>query len=206
MSIIDSLITDRTQSDIGRAAALKQKALKSGWDSLTVEEQTEYLAGMKGAYNATDLNRVGAACAYLQELFLSYGYHTPGYTELRTDWTAEEEPGKAYFATYLSTVSALKAVFHATQEIPDSMEGLTVEAANNIEKMLADTDELIRTMVVLFLRCAQFEMYSGYHPIPTAYSDCGRNWAELDKMETTWANWNAANWYLLLYGNMKAEA
>lgn len=182
MSAIDTLIYDRSANEVGRNS--------------------------KGSYNASDLNRVGEACAELYATLTRYGYSVPGYTALKTDWGIGNIPTAAQMETYLATVAALKAAILATQELPETMEHLTVEGANNIERLLAEIDLLIRRMVRAFLRTAQANLYSSskWRGIPTSYSDYGRTWAELDAMETTWRNWNAATWYLLLYGNLKAEA
>jgi hypothetical protein len=74
MSIIDSLIIDRTSADVSYARQQTLKILRSGWDFLTESEQSEYLAGLKGAYNPSDLNRVTHAMEYLVERIRSYGY------------------------------------------------------------------------------------------------------------------------------------
>lgn len=74
MSIIDTLITDRSQSDVDRALTLSAK----GWAAMTAAEKEEFEAGMKGAYNATDLNRVNAAMEYLDTRLKAMGY-TGGY-------------------------------------------------------------------------------------------------------------------------------
>ena len=65
MSVIDDLIYDRTQEDVDRVKELKEKILTAGLSSLTSDERSEYMAGMKGAYNASDLNRVGQAVRYI---------------------------------------------------------------------------------------------------------------------------------------------
>lgn len=65
MSIIDNLVYDRTQADVDRVFTLKNKILTEGLSSLSAEEKTEYMAGMKGAYNYGDMNRVGQAVAYI---------------------------------------------------------------------------------------------------------------------------------------------
>lgn len=74
MSIIDTLITDRTQADVNRALALSAK----GWAAMTAAEREEFEARMKGSYNATDLNRVNAAMEYLDTRLKAMGY-TGGY-------------------------------------------------------------------------------------------------------------------------------
>jgi len=65
MSVIDTLIFDRTNADVEEVRTLRNKILASGYDSLTTEEKTKYQAGMKGAYNYTDMNRVGNAISYV---------------------------------------------------------------------------------------------------------------------------------------------
>ena len=66
MSIIDTLITDRTQADEERVEELAAK----GYDAMTAEEKSEWDGEMKGAYDASDLNRVESAVAYLAELLV----------------------------------------------------------------------------------------------------------------------------------------
>ena len=61
--IIDDLIYDRTQSDVERLKALRA----IGYDNMTASEKTEY-ANSKGAYNYTDLNRIGQAMTYIKNL------------------------------------------------------------------------------------------------------------------------------------------
>ena len=66
-----NLIYDRTAEDVERALALAKKA-EAG--TLTDAEKTEWLAGMKGCYNATDMNRVEAAVKTLAAELNAAGY------------------------------------------------------------------------------------------------------------------------------------
>lgn len=92
MSIIDTLITDRTQSDITRWRALHDK----GWAGMTADEKAEWSAGMKGAYNATDLNRVNEALIYLRDLFGGFGFSADIKLPVITDVTPGTiEPGES---------------------------------------------------------------------------------------------------------------
>lgn len=72
---LDNLIFDRTQADVDRVKTLTQRLIAG---TATDTEKSEWLAGMKGAYNYADLNRVTAAMDYLNDYFLSLGYYT-GY-------------------------------------------------------------------------------------------------------------------------------
>lgn len=66
MSVIDTLVTDRTLADVQRANELAA----IGYRNMTAEQKAEWDGPLKGRYDiATDLNRVSAACAYLYELF-----------------------------------------------------------------------------------------------------------------------------------------
>ena len=176
------LITDRTQSDV----ANKTK---------------------KGYYNYDDLNRVSDAMEYLISELLKYGYNTPGYVSGPV-WTQDDIPTKPQMKQYRNNVASIRAVLEVlktTPETPDSIEKLTYQKANDLEKILVDVETVIEQIVKGMARSNAFTFWSGNRPIPCASSDLGRTWEELDAMNTTWANWQVADWYLLLYGNLKAE-
>lgn len=74
----DYLITDRTKADTERV-----RYLYSLWGPAagqwrgTLEELTEWNAGLRGAYNASDLNRVTLAASYLLTKLGELGYRIP---------------------------------------------------------------------------------------------------------------------------------
>ncbi len=71
--IIKTLVTDRTEADVLRWRSLRDK----GYSNMTAEERAEWdAANMKGAYNASDLNRVGTALNYIRDRFAECGYMT----------------------------------------------------------------------------------------------------------------------------------
>lgn len=72
MSALEELIYDRTQTDVTYASELNRK-LGAG-TALTAEEQADWDAGLKGTYNATDMNRVDAAVRELGGLLTAAGY------------------------------------------------------------------------------------------------------------------------------------
>lgn len=114
MSIIDTLVTDRSAADV----AAKNE---------------------KGTYNAADLNRVSEALAYLRPIFTEFGYAVDD-GELRT-WSENELPRASEMAAYLSSVKDLDGHFRYSTNmvrLPESMARLNHEGANNIEKFLAE--------------------------------------------------------------------
>lgn len=142
-----SLITDRTQSDVNRVKALAAK----GWASMTDSEKAEWRSGTKGAYNATDLNRVGAALNYIASRLNSCGIKIQVFPKI--DWQVADIPSPDQMTAYLSDVATIRAAFPVgmkTPDVPSDMVKLTYTEANNIERILLDVDALITNMIAAF--------------------------------------------------------
>jgi hypothetical protein len=148
MSALDNLITDRTDLEVYEGNQLN--GIK--YADMSVAQKTAYGAG-RGAYRHTDANRVGQACAEIYAIAQSYSYDIPGYVALRTDYTAQERPTPAEMTQYLATVNAIKTAFSASQTLPATMRFITYEDANNIEKLLAEVNDIMERMLSIFVRC-----------------------------------------------------
>lgn len=101
----------------------------------------------KGSYNATDLNRVGAAVKYIAERFSGYGYAVS--VSPKADWSESDTPTASQMETYRGNIASLRAVIAvmaATPETPETMRALNYVKANNIERILQDLDTLITNM------------------------------------------------------------
>lgn len=149
MSVIDTLITDRSAADYQLWQTLK--AL--GWSGMNSEQQAQWTAGLKGAYNASDLNRVQEAMEYLAGVFASYGYAVSLLPA--PVWAEGDIPTVSDMDTYLTNLAALRgvlAVLPTTPATPESMELLTYVTANNIEQILIDINLILNTMGGAFLR------------------------------------------------------
>lgn len=119
---IKTLIIDRTAADVS-----------SGTD--------------KGYYNATDLNRVGAAVKYIAERFSGYGYAVS--VSPKADWSESDTPTASQMETYRGNIASLRAVIAvmaATPKTPETMRALDYVKANDIERILQDLDTLITNM------------------------------------------------------------
>lgn len=158
MSILDTLIIDRTQENVNRIKYLANK-IKSG--NATSEEIQEYMYPSKGAYNALDLNRVGQACSYLYGLIQDYGYILPDYVPLRTDWEMLDIPTQQEMSDYLNTVRAFKSLWNAITELPESMNRISYEDANNIESLLIEVNEQLEKVSAVFIRSGAWNAFSG---------------------------------------------
>lgn len=119
MSIIGTLITDRTQADVDA---------RNG----------------KGTYNASDLNRVAAAMNYVAGRLESAGYGP--HISQKTDWKDDDWVYPAAQAVYLGYLAELRSQFammQTTPPVPNDMEKLTYQEANDIEKILEGIDRLM---------------------------------------------------------------
>lgn len=170
MSIIDSLITDRTAADAQRVAEIAAKMQRN---TATAEEVAAYVsASMKGAYNAADLNRVTEACEYLAARFWQYGYPV---SVRRPDlggrdfWIVGDIPTTAQLSVYLDNIRRLRSVLkqaEKTPKVPADMESLTVEDANDLERILVAVNRLLLLLAAAFRQSGQFTAWSGVLPLP----------------------------------------
>jgi hypothetical protein len=111
----------------------------------------------KGFYNATDLNRVGHNVSYLAELLGGYGYAVN--VSPKVNWQIDDIPRVADMGAHLADVDAIKSAFYGTVPLPDTMDDLTVEGANNIERLLCEIEQNIHNMTEAWYYCG--ELYCG---------------------------------------------
>lgn len=126
---IKTLIIDRTAADVS-----------SGTD--------------KGYYNATDLNRVGAAVKYISERFSGYGYAVS--VSPKADWSESDTPTASQMETYRGNIASLRAVIAvmaATPETPETMRQLTVAEANSIEAILLALNFILNNIPAAVRHC-----------------------------------------------------
>lgn len=154
-----NLILDRTRADVEEIRLLVAR----GWDKLTVEEQAAWLNGSyKGAYNYTDLNRVGAAVNYVAELLCEWGY--PYRPNVRTNWRADELFYAEDLREYLAAVEGLRdrlTALATTPEVPGKLNHW--QEANDLEQIIFDVHLLVQNMI-LGLPWAD-TIYCGAYPI-----------------------------------------
>lgn len=174
------LITDRTQADVNRAKELNKKVydafasiVAAAVDAdtliepmavieatLSEEEFAEWKAGLKGAYNYTDLNRVGAAvdeiAAFLkglpdelkayrkaEEVYYSDNFLVTEYDPKKVsvapklDWTMTDPVTPAAVAAYLKDIKNIRDVLpDGCPAVPENLKLFTYTKANDIEKIL----------------------------------------------------------------------
>lgn len=149
-----NLIYDRTQTDVNTAGSIRAKyqALRD-WSGLTEAETAQLERGM--LTNVT-LNRVANAVS-----MLASALNTAGYTVETTSQSFSETDRlkRSKYSVYLSNVQTLRdaiAVRATTPELPAADAKLDYVGANNIEKILADLDELLGWMTYSRKYCGTF--------------------------------------------------
>ena len=126
-------ITDRTAADVARWKALHDK----GWAAMSPAEQTEWMAGMKGAYKHTDMNRVESAVLECVKKFEKLG--TMLSLTVETGWTRTRRPTASDMERYFGNVAALRAATGVRIDAPATPTVDTVfdwQKANDLEKIL----------------------------------------------------------------------
>lgn len=152
------LVTDRSLSDVEIAKSL----IKKGLQGMTDEEKDYFLAGLKGAYNYTDINRVESAIRYLadrlvaipdelrslaDELDVSWmdvfemPYNQEDYEDILTkqDWSVEDIFESADRERYIENIHLIVQALNKNYiGLPSTLEKMTYKEANEIEKSLDD--------------------------------------------------------------------
>lgn len=119
MSIIDTLVTDRTFDDV------------------------RFLTD-KGIYRAEDLNRVEEAVRYVAARLRARGYTAE--TEDGPTWTDSDIPDLEQMTRYLDNLRAVRdaaPTFPTTPKVPPDMDMLTYREANDIEQILVNADRVL---------------------------------------------------------------
>lgn len=122
----------------------------------------------KGSYNASNLNRVGAAMNYVADRLRDVGYDP--HINPKTDWKDGEWVTQAAQAVYLGGLAELRkqfTLYETTPEVPprilataiNSNDGLTYIWANDIEQILMDIDVLLTNIAAGWFYSG--EIYSG---------------------------------------------
>lgn len=157
-TIIVTLVTDRTQADVERVRELAAK----GFAAMTAAEQAEWLAGMKGAYNASDLNRVGTALNYLAGRLASICGNSITWTA-KTDWAVTDIPVASQAEAYRKQVQSIRDALAYPAETPDAPQlgRLTYTDANNIERILKLCEDLIVNVAKSFRHTGAAECAAG---------------------------------------------
>lgn len=126
-------IFDRNTLDIQGAKEIHKKILSEGFQSLSSDEKTKWMSGMKGFLNYTDLNRIEGNCRILANLF-----KLPVVTV--TNWSMIRRPKVSDFKRIRQNVCLIRAMnyrYPDTPQVPE-LPLNRYDKINDIEKILYD--------------------------------------------------------------------
>ena len=154
-TIIVTLVTDRTQADVKALAA-------KGFAAMTAAERAEWLAGMKGAYNASDMNRVGTALNYLAARLAPVCGMSIAWSA-KTDWAVTDIITASQAEAYRKQVQSIRDALAYPEGTPDApgLDRLTYTGANDIERILTICEELIVNVAKSFRHTGAAECAAG---------------------------------------------
>ena len=157
-TIIDTLITDRTAADVARVHEFAVK----GYAGMTAAQLAEWLAGMKGAYNAVDLNRVGTALNYLRDRLTGVCGRDITW-QAKTDWSITDVITAAQGIAYHDQISDVRAALAYPADAPGVPEIalLTYVGANDIERILTICETLVDHVIHSFRYTGAAECTAG---------------------------------------------
>lgn len=141
-----SFVYDRTQADVNRVKTLAEK----GFSKMTQAEQTEWIAGMKGALNLSDLRRIVNAMVYI----------AGGLGVSISTKSVPSMPKAAFYKTMLSDIAKLRSttlVYADTPETPVRPVN-TYQKVNDIEHILHDMYSIIANQYCYY---SGNEIYAG---------------------------------------------
>ena len=165
--IIDELIYDRTEADLEVPRKCKKQNIPYPSDNL------------RYSWDFRALNRTEGAMEYLNQIFQELGYFK--VMEFKTDWTNEEitpQEAKRYIEN-LKTLRTFLTMSSETPPAPNTINGMSINRANDIEKILFDINFLLEAL-------QKYKIRSG-----VANSGQNRMWQYRYRMYETkkYANW-----------------
>lgn len=169
--MMTNLVYDRTAEDVAEVRRLLWKLDPEVGEELTDEEWAKWNAGMKGAYNYTDMNRVESAVKTLAAALTSAGYPVEiapvlkGSKSEDREWQEGDVLYRPQWTTYLGNVQRLRDAYYTlaeTGQLPAPGDKLGYVGANNIEKVLADIDLLLDGMKSIYRRAGTFTAGGSY--------------------------------------------
>lgn len=148
---LTGMIFDRTQSDVDALIHILKLVKASGYDALPGAQKVALMnANNKGGYSHLDANRVITAYRQLIADLAAQGIIVETTADTLPTYTNADRMTPEQGAAYLQMIENVRqalTVGDDTPATPDSMNNLSYEGANAIEKILYDVSVLIDNMI-----------------------------------------------------------
>lgn len=122
-------IYDRTQEDVEKAKEINRKYIEK---TITEEEKINWSVGMKGALNASDLNRIESNTAVIAQMV--------GTQVITKEWTSSDIPRESDYFRIRENIQHIRDAWYVVAGLPPTpTQPLnTYQKWNDIEKILHD--------------------------------------------------------------------
>ena len=144
-------IYDRTQADVDRVSLLNQKYATG---AISEEEKKEWDAGMKGALNAADLNRIEGNIREIAGVL--------AVSVVTKTWEKEQIPRVSDFKRIRDNVQKIRDAWSTLKDTPDTPDPpqTTYQKWNAIERILHDVKYVYDRVMGSYYYCGD-EIYAG---------------------------------------------
>ena len=144
-------VYDRTQADVERVKALNDKYAAG---TISEEEKREWAAGMKGALNAADLNRIESNIREIAEAL--------AVSVTVKMWGADQIPRASDFKRIRDNVQRIREAWSALKDTPATPDPplTTYQKWNAIELILHDGKYVYDRVMGSYYYCGD-EIYAG---------------------------------------------
>lgn len=156
--ILDTLVTDRTLEDVERAYYLEnlwgQRPNGDIYWTGTQAEYNEWKNDPRGEYRLETLNRVESAVEFVADLLYEAGSSVTVQT--KTDWEEIDPPAFDKMSRYLSNLHKIRDALPlpmSIPEVPEDMDELTHDEANDIEKILFEVGKQAKKIALTRRHC-----------------------------------------------------
>ena len=135
MILWETPVLDRSQADVDYAKTLWD----IGYSNLTDTQKAEYIAGLKGSLNTSDLLRIENNIQLLSDVLelnlTTYNGNIPGI------------PNVAYYDNLISNVEAIRSAYTTYDNTPATPSGPINEFSkiNNIEQIVTDVYKILNS-------------------------------------------------------------
>lgn len=144
-------VYDRTQADVERAKVLNDKYAAG---TISEEEKREWAAGMKGALNAADLNRIESNIREIAEAL--------AVSVTVKMWGVNQLPRASDFKRIHDNVQRIREAWSALKDTPATPDPplTTYQKWNAIERILHDVKYVYDRVMGSYYYCGD-EIYAG---------------------------------------------
>lgn len=151
-------IFDRTQNDVNHVIDLNQKYISG---TITDDEKAEWASDLKGALNASDLNRIEGNIAELASDISKEVLSFNAKSIVTKQWSGTGLPRVSDFLRIRTNVQALRDAWYTTGTTPDTPDPPLnyFEKINDIERILHDLYTTYVNTIRSYDYCGEF--YAG---------------------------------------------